>query len=450
MTPDKFFYLSGGGVIRSLKELVDALKDMDDSVFRFHVNDSKNDFAEWVKHAVDRPEIAEKIRRLSKDEASDVLREYVYKTEDSEFSVKSKTSSDESGDNIQETLTTTKNTVKNKGGKDHGSEHVKKHVSKRSVPQKNKKETLAKHDKKSVHKKNTGSAKKVGYSDDFDLDEMMSEIDLGKQKSMLSKINERIEKMNKEIDHLTSNKGHKLDIDSLDKEFSERSRKKKSSVKKTSSKGSSKKSAGKRTKASGDNTKHGSQKSSSAGSRSGSKKNHTTGDAKKNSHKKVSSSRVSSRSKTDKLMNKYKGIMTHAVKKTLDTYKVDEDSAKSHRAGHPTGHAGKEDYGFEIVDKSDTLKGIDDEYYSEASYPDSSGTTLKHSPNKKTSGGLKGFFRSMSHSFLPDVKNMEKEKKAHESYTVDLDPSIHALGVLDFVKGLLVGMIIGMVFLLVF
>lgn len=63
VNPDKYFRVCNGEVIRDLEELFESLKNMDDRVFRFHVNDYKNDFASWIRYVWLEPELA---MRLSK------------------------------------------------------------------------------------------------------------------------------------------------------------------------------------------------------------------------------------------------------------------------------------------------------------------------------------------------------------------------------------------------
>lgn len=47
--PQKYFYLQNGVVLRSLRELSDALKEMDEELFDKHVTHDRNDFAEWIR-----------------------------------------------------------------------------------------------------------------------------------------------------------------------------------------------------------------------------------------------------------------------------------------------------------------------------------------------------------------------------------------------------------------
>jgi len=59
--PDFHFYLPDGTPIKSVQGLTDALKTMDDATFTTHVNDTKNDFAEWLRVVVKKDEIADMI-----------------------------------------------------------------------------------------------------------------------------------------------------------------------------------------------------------------------------------------------------------------------------------------------------------------------------------------------------------------------------------------------------
>jgi hypothetical protein len=58
LLPTHYFYLQNGVVLRSLRELSDALKEMDDELFDKHVTHDRNDFAEWVKHVFTHEDLA--------------------------------------------------------------------------------------------------------------------------------------------------------------------------------------------------------------------------------------------------------------------------------------------------------------------------------------------------------------------------------------------------------
>jgi len=51
--PEQFtFWCHDGSVFRNLRDLARAVSSMKDSVFAFHVNEQKNDFASWVADVV--------------------------------------------------------------------------------------------------------------------------------------------------------------------------------------------------------------------------------------------------------------------------------------------------------------------------------------------------------------------------------------------------------------
>jgi len=47
--PEKQFYLHDGGSLSSLDELFTELQTMEPHVWKHHVNDARNDFANWVR-----------------------------------------------------------------------------------------------------------------------------------------------------------------------------------------------------------------------------------------------------------------------------------------------------------------------------------------------------------------------------------------------------------------
>ncbi|MBI4304659.1 MAG: hypothetical protein HY665_10040, partial [Chloroflexi bacterium] len=49
---DKVFWCSDGRVLKNLAALEIALREMNDDTFRYHANDSKNDFSKWVKDVI--------------------------------------------------------------------------------------------------------------------------------------------------------------------------------------------------------------------------------------------------------------------------------------------------------------------------------------------------------------------------------------------------------------
>lgn len=56
------FVLHGGETIKDLRELAEALEEMQEHVFKHHVNDEKHDFAAWVQHVLDEQALADQLR----------------------------------------------------------------------------------------------------------------------------------------------------------------------------------------------------------------------------------------------------------------------------------------------------------------------------------------------------------------------------------------------------
>ena len=51
-SPEQCFWVNNGPILKNIEELSNALPDMNDDTFRHHVNSEKNDFSNWVKHAI--------------------------------------------------------------------------------------------------------------------------------------------------------------------------------------------------------------------------------------------------------------------------------------------------------------------------------------------------------------------------------------------------------------
>ncbi len=59
--PEHYFLVRDGLVLKNLLELVDALEFMDEETFRYHVNDARNDFYNWIKDVFDEEELATRV-----------------------------------------------------------------------------------------------------------------------------------------------------------------------------------------------------------------------------------------------------------------------------------------------------------------------------------------------------------------------------------------------------
>ena len=60
---DKRFVLKDGRVLKDLVELSHALEHMSDDVFNHHVNNSKNDFRNWVRDVFSQKELAAELEK---------------------------------------------------------------------------------------------------------------------------------------------------------------------------------------------------------------------------------------------------------------------------------------------------------------------------------------------------------------------------------------------------
>ncbi|RJQ15789.1 hypothetical protein C4573_06580 [Candidatus Woesearchaeota archaeon] len=82
--PEHFFYLKNGRPLKSLHDLIDALKTIDDESFRHHVNEHKNDFANWLKDILKHEKLADEIRnKKAKAELLKILEDYEHRIDKS-------------------------------------------------------------------------------------------------------------------------------------------------------------------------------------------------------------------------------------------------------------------------------------------------------------------------------------------------------------------------------
>jgi hypothetical protein len=49
---EKSFWCQDGRVIKNLKELEEALNDMSDETFHYHLGEGRNDFSNWIRDVV--------------------------------------------------------------------------------------------------------------------------------------------------------------------------------------------------------------------------------------------------------------------------------------------------------------------------------------------------------------------------------------------------------------
>ena len=74
------FYIVNGTVCSDLFGLAEALEDLAEEHFKHHVNDMKNDFANWVEGVFEEPKLAKKLREAkNQDKHVIVLLKHVLK-----------------------------------------------------------------------------------------------------------------------------------------------------------------------------------------------------------------------------------------------------------------------------------------------------------------------------------------------------------------------------------
>ncbi|MBN1377548.1 hypothetical protein JW949_04435 [Candidatus Woesearchaeota archaeon] len=64
ISPEKYFILNSGKAIATVRELVEELQIMNDELFRHHVNDERNDFANWIQDVFEDKKLAKKLREI--------------------------------------------------------------------------------------------------------------------------------------------------------------------------------------------------------------------------------------------------------------------------------------------------------------------------------------------------------------------------------------------------
>ncbi len=72
---NKWFYFASGGKAASIQELKLALNSMDPGTFSYHVNNQKNDFADWIEGVFNNHKLAEHLREVSEKEGMQIILE---------------------------------------------------------------------------------------------------------------------------------------------------------------------------------------------------------------------------------------------------------------------------------------------------------------------------------------------------------------------------------------
>ena len=72
---DKVFWCHNGRVVNNMAELADALKEMPNDIFEYHLNSEKNDFSSWVQGVLGDAALAADLQRAtSRDSASEAVK----------------------------------------------------------------------------------------------------------------------------------------------------------------------------------------------------------------------------------------------------------------------------------------------------------------------------------------------------------------------------------------
>jgi hypothetical protein len=75
ITPDRYFYMKNGYVLKSIEDLSEALKIIDDSEFHNHVTNDRNDFADWINTVFSDKELANQFYKISSKDSAIMLLE---------------------------------------------------------------------------------------------------------------------------------------------------------------------------------------------------------------------------------------------------------------------------------------------------------------------------------------------------------------------------------------
>jgi hypothetical protein len=76
--PEQCFWVHNGPIVRNLHELEKALEHMNEETFGYHVYNSRNDFANWVKDIIKDDELADILQKAeSKDKTLKEIRDRI-------------------------------------------------------------------------------------------------------------------------------------------------------------------------------------------------------------------------------------------------------------------------------------------------------------------------------------------------------------------------------------
>jgi len=80
----EYFYVYKGGVLKNLQDLVNALKKMNEDIYKYHTIDHGNDFVNWITHSLEFPDLGKMISGKNKEEVIRIIEEYIKEDENTE------------------------------------------------------------------------------------------------------------------------------------------------------------------------------------------------------------------------------------------------------------------------------------------------------------------------------------------------------------------------------
>ncbi len=471
---EKYFYLADGSVLRSLKELRKfvARSRANAHIFDTHVSDEKNDFYAWVSDALDDKELADRIRD-KKDPlsmltaiddyengddtgdffsgstkilggnvpaVSDSTSKEIVEANKSDEKAPGKEKKDSSSSVEDTAIVQNDNQTIPLSGKDdlleitssreEKSEDGVQKSSKESSKRKTKKKSSAvKSSNASPRSRKSGSSSKKSkekdYSDDYKEDFDYS-LDLEDQRDALAKIRERIANMDKELGVSSS-----LSEESyVDKPSPPKKRKER----KAESGPSKKRSASRNVK-----------NENNYSSREIKKSKHEISPKESQEPDHASQHTVKAKKNADTKENELHGLMSNRNKDDVKGPSEEKSSKVKHVMQGLYGRRISEDNVDEGSDESDKKKDQNDSK--------DKGSKKRNPLFSRLIGRFSKVEKKVADE-LPNLHEMEHAKKGEEFFSpysnIDHPWNYHNHGFPDFVKGLLIGMVIGMLFLVIF
>ena len=71
--PANYFFLCSGKTIKNLKELAKELKNMPEEIFNNHVDEGKNDFANWLIYVLEKKKLGQELTKYKEKDKIELL-----------------------------------------------------------------------------------------------------------------------------------------------------------------------------------------------------------------------------------------------------------------------------------------------------------------------------------------------------------------------------------------